>query len=388
MIFAHKIRLNPTPKQEQYFRQACGVARFTYNWALAQYKQQLVIYKQTNNKEDKPNILELKKKFNSVKRELFPWAMDVTKCASAQSFSNLQKALSNFFSKRTKFPTKHKKGKRDSFYISNDQFSVLDKLVKIPKLGVVKLQEALKYTGKIMSGVISSQGDKWYIAINVDISNNPEQINDFYSKKLTNNPRLKDEIKVINFNQNKSEAIGIDLGIKIAIVTSDGEEIQAPKPLKRSLKKLKRTQRRLSKKVKGSNNRYKAKLMLSKLHARISNIRKDWLHKVSKYLCVNYKTIALEDLHIKGMIKNHKLAKAISDIGLGTFRQFIQYKANITCSIVRFIGRFQPSSKTCSSCGYVKETLSLSERTFKCEHCNLSIDRDYNASINILKMST
>ena len=270
--------------------------------------------------------------------------------------------------------------------MNNDKFKINNFLIKIPKLGWVKMKEELKFQGKIMSGTISKVGNKWFISISVEISQ--KQTQEFYSKKLVNNPNLKNEIQVINFKEIKSKAIGVDLGIKTAIVTSDGEIIKAPKPLKKFCKKLKRTQKALSKKIKGSKNRNKAKTKLSKLHAKIANIRKDWLHKVTKYLCVNYKTIALEDLHIKGMIKNHNLAKAISDVGLGMFKIFIQYKANITGTTINFIDRFAPSSKTCSSCNWKNEQLTLKDRTFKCDNCNTIIDRDYNASLNILNFST
>ena len=138
----------------------------------------------------------------------------------------------------------------------------------------------------------------------------------------------------------------------------------------------------------GSKNRNKAKRQLSKLHARIADIRKDWLHKVSKYLCVNYKLIALEDLHVKGLVRNHKLAKAISDVGMGMFRIFMEYKSKYTETEIRFIDRFSPSSKCCNQCGWKKDNLQLSDRIFKCESCKLEIDRDYNASLNILKFST
>ena len=388
MIVSHKIELSPSEGDIKYLERACAVDRFTYNWALGRYKEQLRIYQESRLDEDRPNINKLKKEFNQVKYEQFKWVIEVTKCASEQPFVNLNKAFSNFFNKNIKarFPKFHKKNKKNSFYLNNDKFKINNFLIKIPKLGWVKMKEELKFQGKIMSGTISKVGNKWFISISVEISQ--KQTQEFYSKKLVNNPNLKNEIQVINFKEIKSKAIGVDLGIKTAIVTSDGEIIKAPKPLKKFCKKLKRTQKALSKKIKGSKNRNKAKTKLSKLHAKIANIRKDWLHKVTKYLCVNYKTIALEDLHIKGMIKNHNLAKAISDVGLGMFKIFIQYKANITGTTINFIDRFAPSSKTCSSCNWKNEQLTLKDRTFKCDNCNTIIDRDYNASLNILNFST
>lgn len=388
MLLAHKIELKPTKDQITYLTKACAVDRFTYNWALTRYKEQLALYKASKDVKDRPNINQLKKEFNLIKKEQFAWVMEVTKCAAEQPFANLKTAFSKFFKQLSKFPAYHRRDKKQSFYLSNDKFSIKNKSVRVPRLGAVKLTETLKFSGKIMSGVISSKGGRWFISIAVDISDYPEQLSDFYKNKLANNLKLKDDIKVVDYQVGKSEAVGVDLGIKTAIFTSDREQILAPKPLKKYLQKLKRTQRNLNRKMKDSKNRSKAKDKLAKLHFRITNIRKDWLHKVTKYLCVNYKTIAIEDLNVKGMIKNHKLSKAINDIGFGMFRIFLEYKSKFTMSTLKVINRFAPSSKTCSGCGYKNTELTLKDRYFDCKECNLHLDRDYNASINILRFST
>lgn len=391
MLIGHKIELEVNLIQKEHLSKACGISRFVYNWILENYKNQLEKYKETKEKSDKPDILKLKKEFNKIKRKEYPFILEVTKCASEQPFANFQKAMNNFFrdKKRFSFPKKKvRNDNRDRFYISNDKFKVEGNYVFLPKIGKIKMKEGLKFKGKIMSGVVSKAGNKYYISITVDISSNKEQIEEFYKNKKINNPKLKDEIKVRNFNNKKSKEIGIDLGIKTAIVTSDGEEIESPKPLKNHLKKIKKLQKELSRRIKGGKNRNKTRRKVSKIHNRVSNIRKDWLHKVTRYLTINYEVIALEDLHIKGMIRNHKLARAISDIGLGYFRVFMEYKSKELSKELRFIGRFVPSSKACSNCNNLNQELKLSDRIYKCNNCGLEIDRDYNASKNILKFST
>ena len=402
MIVSHKIQFKDLKSEQiEHFKQASGVARFTYNWALSRYKEQLEIYKKSNLKEDKPNILNLKKEFNSIRKEQFPWTYSVSKCVSARSFTNLQKAFSNFFNKNTKskFPKfKSKNNSNNSFYIDNYLFKVDNKTVKLPIIGLVKLTESLKFVGKIMSGTISESGGKWFISVAVDILENPSQF-----IKKNSNINLVNELKIQNFKENKSESVGIDLGIKTVVVTSDGEEIQSPKPLKKHLKKLKRLQRRHSKKVggikyvnkervveKNSQNKEKSRVKLARLHYKISSIRKDWLHKVSKYLCESYSSgvIALEDLQVSGMVRNHKLARAIIDVGFGMFRSFIEYKSVRFKNELRVIDKWYPSSKLCSECGTKNPDLKLSDRVYQCinPNCNLNlnpIDRDYNASVNI-----
>ena len=153
-------------------------------------------------------------------------------------------------------------------------------------------------------------------------------------------------------------------------------------------KKIKRLYKRFDSKVNNSKNKEKERKILEKLYNRITNIRKDWLHKVTKYLCVNYKLIALEDLHVIKMIKNYKFAKAINDIGFGMFRRFIEYKAKFMMKEIKILDRYFPSSKTCNNCGWINNKLTLSDRTFNCKECKIIIDRDYNASLNILKYST
>ena len=350
-MISHKIRLYPTVEQAILMNKSCGVSRHTYNWGLAKWKE---LYKSG----EKVSALSLKKEFNSIKREEFPWITEVTKCAPEQAFVNLDKAFKNFFRTKEGYPKFKKKGKKDSYYVSNDKFSVNEQRIRLPKIGWIKLAEKLRFDGKIMSGVVSKKADKWFISIAVEISN---------------------EI----FNQVKNQSsIGVDLGIKELAVCSNGTVFPTIKPLRKRLKKLKRLSKSLSRKQKGSNNRQKAKTKLSRFHYKISCMRKDYLDKITTYLSKNFKYISIEDLNVSGMVKNKKLSRAISDMGWGEFKRQLEYKTKLHGSNLITIDRFFPSSKMCSECGQIKDSLSLSERTFSCE-CGLKIDRDLNAAINI-----
>jgi putative transposase len=352
ITLTHKIRLNPTCRQENYFRQGCGIARFTWNWALAEWKKQYESGK-------RPNALDLKKQFNAVKPLEFPWTYNVTKYASQQPFIFLQSAFKRFFSKQANYPQFKKKGVHDSFYIGNDHIKVEGKRIHIPKLGWVKMREALRFSGKVLSATISRIADKWFVSLNVELDQFPESC--------------------------ESQAgIGVDLGVKRLATLSNGEIFVGSKPLSKLQLKLKCMQRRLSCKQQGSNNRSKARIRLSRLHYRITCIRQDTLHKLTSYLTNSFMSIGIEDLNVKGMMGNHRLARKISDMGFHEFRRQLQYKAQIYGNHIEIADRWFPSSKLCSECRTVKDDLTLDKRIFKCNHCGLEIDRDLNAAINIL----
>jgi len=349
----HKIQLVPTFKQENYFRQACGIARFTWNWGLSEWKRQF-------GAKEKPNGLQLKKQFNAIKPKEFPWTYNVTKYASQQPFIFLQTAFRRFFNKQSNYPQFKKKGVHDSFYIGNDHIKVEDKKIRIPKLGHVRMRESLRFSGKILSGTISRVAHKWFISLNVELDTAPQPC--------------------------KSQAgIGVDLGVKRLATLFDGQitEIGGSKPLKSHLKKLKRRQRQLSKKQKGSMNRAKARKKVARLHYRIACIRHDNLHKLTTYLTENYGGIAIEDLNVKGMMSNRKLSRAILDMGFHEFRRQLEYKTKLHGNHIEIADRWFPSSKRCCKCKTRNSQLTLSDRFFKCNHCGLEIDRDHNAAINL-----
>jgi putative transposase len=348
---AHKIELKFNNRAQTYFRRACGTSRFTWNWALAQWQNQYIA-------KQKPSGFKLKKDFNAIKKAEFPWTYDVTKYASAQPFLDLQDAWSRYFKKLAEKPKFKKKGKsHDSFYIGGDQVKVEGKKIWIPNLGWVKLREELRFQGKINSAVISRTADRWYAAIQVDTK--------------------------IEFPKHENQvSLGIDLGINHLAVLSNGIGFEAPKPLKELLRNLKRKSRALSKKQKGSGQFRKAKMAVARLHAKIANIRRDTLHKITSWITNHYSIIGIEDLNVKGMMANRKLARSISDLGLYEFRRQLEYKLKWREGKIVIHDRFYPSSKKCSQCGVIKETLSLGERNYSCE-CGLNINRDLNAAFNL-----
>jgi len=361
-MLAHKIELKATNKQKTYFSKACGVARLAWNWGVYQWQEQ---YKNG----EKPNGLELKKQFNAKKKEEFPFVYEVTKYASQQPFIQLQQSYNKFFKKQGGRPKFKKKGKsKDSFYIGGDQIKVIGKKVKIPNLGLVNLRENIRFDGKIMNATVSKIADKWFISFCIKPS-------------------------MSYFEPCKNQAsVGIDLGIKSLVTLSNGLFVDSPKPLKKYLRKIKRVSRQLSKKVhsrkKGdttpkSNNYKKHSIKLAKIHKKIADIRTNSLHKLTTALTDNFQYISIENLNVKGMMANHKLAKAISDMGFYEFRRQLEYKSKLKGNIINVIDRWFPSSKTCSVCSNIKKDLTLKDRIYKCQKCGLEIDRDLNASINI-----
>jgi len=345
----HKIKLDPTFKQTTYFRKACGVARFTWNWGLSKWEEK---YKAG----EKTNALALKKEFNGIKEKEFPWVYEVTKYASQQPFIHLQKAFQGFFTRKAHYPKYKKKGIRDSFYIGGDQVRIVDKKVKIPNLGWVRLREFLRIQGKITGVTISRIADHWFISIHVETSQMPSPC--------------------------KSHAsIGVDLGIKTFATLSNGKIFPSNNPLKKKLKRLKRLQRRLSRRVKGSKNRRKTRNDIARLHYRVTCSRNDTIHKLTSHLTDEYQKIVIEDLDISDMVKNKRLSKAILDGGLYEFRRQLSYKAVDKGNKVFIADRWYASSKRCSFCKHQKETLHLSERLYKCDACGKEIDRDLNAAI-------
>ena len=377
MIKGHTIELTPNNKQATYFAKACGVARLAYNWALAEWQNQYQadkVYRDNCQKNgiaidrtklNNPSQFKLRKQLNFIKKTKFPFMFDVTKCSPQEAIIQLGKAFDNFFKGRAKYPQFRKKGINDKFSLTNDQFKIIGKNIKIPNLGWVKLTENLRFNGKIMNGTIFKKGMKWFVSIGVEINETPKPL-----------PRT-------------DKAIGIDLGITDLAVLSNGTKVQAPKPLKSKLKQLRRLSKQLSRKQKGSKNREKAKTKLSRLHYKISCIRKDFIHKLTTKLVKMYDVICIENLNVKGMVKNRKLSRAISDLSFYEFKRQLIYKANQSRKTIKEVDRFYPSSKTCSHCGFVmaKIDLTLAIRNWQCPSCDTQHDRDINASLNNLNQA-
>ena len=279
MILAHKIALDPNNAQATYFARACGVARFAYNWALAEWKRQYEAWK-ADNSLPKPSQAALRRQLNAVKREQFPWMLEVTKNAPQMAIIQLGQAFQNFFAGRARYPAFRKKGVHDRFTLTNDQFDIDGSRIRIPNLGWVRMRETLRFQAKIMSATLSRVADRWFVSIAVDTPD---------SSHL---PKAK----------NQGEA-GVDLGVPALATLSTGEPpIPGPKAHKALLDRLRRLSRSLSRKTHGSANRRKARATLAKLHAHIAAIRSDALHKLTTDLTRRFHTTGIEDLNVRGMM--------------------------------------------------------------------------------------
>jgi putative transposase len=290
--------------------------------------------------------------------------LEVTKNAPQMAIIQLGAAFKNFFTGKARYPKFRKKGVHDRFSLTNDQFSVDASRIRIPNLGWVRMREALRFTGNIMSATISRVADQWFVSITVDTT----------------------ETHALPKAENQG-AVGMDLGVSALATLSTGEVITGPKALRALLSRLQRLSRSLSRKVKGSENRKKARNRLARLHARISNIRNNALHQLTTSLTRRFHTIGIEELNVKGMVKNRRLARSIADMGFFEARRQLEYKAAQRGSMVVVSSRWYPSSKTCSCCGYKLEALPLSVRNWTCPACHATHDRDVNAAINLKNLA-
>src|SRR5216684_3402623 len=285
MIKTHKIRLHPTPEQANYCARAAGTSRFVWNWALAEWNRQY-------EAGEKPSALKLKKQFNEMRREHFPWTWEVTKNASDQPFLDLGKAFTAFFAGKARHPRfKSKKRSKPSFYLANDQLELGDHRIWIPKLGWVNTAENLRFQGKVAGARITKTADWWFVSIQVEL---PDAL-----------------------PEKKPAAVGIDVGLNRLATLSTGEGVENQAFLKTALKKLRQANKRLHRRKPGSNNREKARKQVARLHYRITCMRDDVLHKLTTRLATCYGVIGIEDLNIKGLLKNRHLSRSLSDAALG-----------------------------------------------------------------------
>jgi putative transposase len=328
------------------------------------------------NGEKVPTAIDLHRALNKLKKAELSWMYDVSKCAPQEALRNLDKAYDNFFRKvklkktgkhkgKAGFP-KFKKKRKDigSFRFTTGAMKVIPDAIQLPRSGKLRLKEHdyLPRNAHILSATVLEQAGRWFVSVQVE-EERQEPVN------------------------TATTAIGIDLGITTLATCSDGVEFPNPRSLKDKLKKLKRLQRAHSRKQKGSKNREKSRKKLAVLHARIAHIRKDALHTFTTHVCKNHAHIGIEDLHVVGMLKNHHIAQAIADTSMGEIRRQLTYKAEKFGTRVVVIDHFYPSSKTCSVCGYVLETLDLKVRVWQCPNCQTLHQRDYNAAKNILAVS-
>ena len=358
MIKAHKIRLHPTPEQAVYFAKAAGTSRFVWNWALAEWNRQY-------EAGEKPTALKLKKQFNEIRREQFPWTWQVTKNASDQPFLDLGKAFTAFFEGKARRPKfKSKKKSKASYYLANDQLELKDHHIWIPKLGWVNMAENLRFKGRVTGARITKTADWWFVSMQVEIP---------------------DAVPV-----KRPAAVGIDVGLNRLATLSTGEEYENQAFLKTALKKLRQANKHLHRRKQGSRNREKARRQVARLHYRITCMRDDVLHKMTTRLANCYGLIGIEDLNLRGLLKNRKLARSFSDAALGKLLNLLTSKVEQRGGQVIQVGRFFPSSKTCHGCGWKWEDMQLSDRVFlcqnpKCAYHRFPQDRDHNAAHNILR---
>lgn len=363
ILRAYKYRLFPTKEQEVLLSKHFGCSRWIYNYALDKKVKAYQTTKESLSRFTIQKDLPELKKSDETK-----WLKEVNSQSLQASLENLDKAFTKFFKDKKGFPKfKSKHDNRQSFSVP--QNGIVDfetNTISLPKFKKpIKCKLHRRFEGNSKTVTISkTPTGKYFVSVLVEVN-----------EKL---PKLK------TIDENK--AIGIDLGIKTFAVLSNGEEIQNPKHLRSSLKRLKKQQRRVSKKVKGSNNRKKAVMKLAVLHEKVANKRSDFLHKVTAKLVSEHDTLCLETLKASNMIKNHKLAQALSDISIGKFNEILEYKAKWNGVNILRIGQFEPSSRMCT-CGVVNKELKLSDREWVCQSCGEIHNRDLLAANNIKRFA-
>lgn len=359
---AFKYRIYPNKDQEEKIIQHLGCVRYIYNKAL---EEKIKHYEQTGKTL---SCFDLTTGLLKQEKEEHDWLKNPYSQCLQMSLRNLDNAFTRFFREKKGFPKfKTKNQSRQSCqFPQHIKLDFDNGKVYLPKIGWVKTKFSRQFEGKVKTTTLSrTSTGKYYVSILVE---------------------LKEEIKLKKTIKEKT-TIGIDLGIKSYIVTSDGQEIQYPKFLRKSIDRLKILQSRASKHPKGGLRRRKAMRKVALLHEKIKNQRHDWLHKLSTKLISENQTVCLEDLNVAGMLRNHCLAQAISDCSWGTFVEFLEYKAEWHGVNILKIGRFDPSSKTCSNCGWIKKDLALADREWVCNECRVKHNRDVNAALNIKKFA-
>lgn len=373
---AYKVEIDPNKYQRTLLRKHAGAARWAYNWGL---QRKISAYKETKKSL---NNFALQRELNKLKKLPqeeggVPWMYQVSKCAPQEALRDLDKAYSNFFRSCKKgsgkkgfpkFKSKHKSS--NSFRLTGTIKTVLGgRYLQLPRLGKIKLKErgylpSPSTSVKILSATVSERAGRWFVSLLVK-----EEIPD---------PKPQPKVKVV---------VGVDVGIKTLATTSERAAYQNPKALYKAAKKLRKLQKALSRKQKGSKNREKARARVAKAFFKVSCVRSDAIHKSTTSILRGADVVVIETLNVKGMLKNRKLARALSDASLSEFHRQIRYKAEWKGIEVVEAPRFYPSSKTCSGCGNVKQDLKLSDRTYRCGSCGLEIDRDLNAALNLRNLA-
>jgi len=369
---AYKVELDLNNVQTTACRKHAGAARWAYNWGLQPKQEE---YRQTGTS---PSAIDLHRELTALKQTEVPWMYKVSKCAPQEALRNLDRAFDGFFRRASLKQTgklkgklgyprpKNKKKGLGSFRLTGT-IVMSPNTIQLPRLGRLRLKERayLPTSGtsgvRALSATVSEQAGHWYVSV------------------LLEQERLVPE--------NAGPVVGVDLGIKRLATLSDGTIVEHLRPLKRRLKKIKRLQRAVSRKQKGSNNRKKAARKLGKQHRKVAHQRTTTLHQVTSRLAKTKSVVVIEDLHVAGLLKNHHLAQAIGDVGFAEFRRQLEYKAAWYGCRLLVAERWFASSKTCSCCGWMDESLTLADRIFRCQACGLVIDRDLNAAKNLEQLA-
>ena len=351
MIKTHKITLRPNSEQVAWFYQQCGYAKFAYNAALFDFKTALA-------SDTFLSKNRLANRFNEKKKS-FDWTQAQDQRAAKYAIDNLGRAIENWVTKRAKFPKFKKRGCKHAYTTDEQSVKFDNKRIKLPKIGWIRTFEQLRFIGKIVSVTISRTAHRWFASVSVEVENS----------------------EVVDISTHPT--IGIDVGINTLATLDDGTKYENPKPLKRYERKLKREQRKLSRKVFLSQNWYKQKRKVERIHYRIACIRKDAHHKATTAIVKCTSRIGIETLQVTNLLKNKKLARALSDAALGGFLEKLRTKAETLGIPIVQADRFFASSKNCSHCGDKKDALTLSDRQYHCSTCGTSIDRDVNAAMNL-----
>ena len=378
---AYRFALDPTSGQERALRSHCGAARFAFNWGLALVTSRLADRDRGVEVEVPWSLPALRREWNRAKAEVAPWWAENSKEAYSSGLDGLARALGGFSAARqgrrrgrVGFPRfRRRGGRRESCRFTTGAIKVLadGHHVQLPRLGVLRTHEptgkllALLGDGRagVLSATISLEAGRWLVSFGCEVEREPGR------------PRRPNSV------------IGVDVGLHSLAVLSTGEVIANPRPLQRSLRRLRRAGRRLSRCQPGSRRRARARRRLGRLHARVRNQRRDCLHKLTSRLVREHGTLVVERLQVAGLTRNRRLARSLADAGLAEIRRLLAYKASWGgCRLVE-ADAFFPSSKTCSACGWVKAKLSLSERRFACKACGLVLDRDLNAARNLARLA-
>jgi putative transposase len=386
VIRGYKVELDLNNKQRTLCAKHAGTARFAYNWGLSRKIEEFKAGRKN------PTAIDLHKELNLLKKTELSWMYEVSKCAPQEALRNLDKAYANFFHRvklkktgnftgKVGFPKfKSKKLGKGSFQLTGS-ISVKKDKIKLPRLGWLRLKEKgyIPTEGvKILKVTVSEKAGHWFVSAQVEQE----------SEKI-----LSSAFKDTPVEKATGAPIGVDLGIKSMAVCSDLREFENPKTLYKKLQKLRRVQRELSRRKKGGKNREKSRRKVAMLHYRIANIRKDAIHKATSSIVAKTKpkeqrpsVIVIEDLNVSGLLKNHKLARAISDSGFFEFRRQLTYKTALLGVSLLVADRFFPSSKLCSACGAINDKLTLSMREWTCD-CGAHHERDLNAAINLSRLA-